>query len=189
MIIIGITGTLGSGKGTVVKYLIENKGFEHYTVRGFLIEALKERNMYVNRDTMRSLANQLRKENSPSYIIEKLAEKALQSGKNCIIESIRTPGEVEALKKYPKFVLLAVDADINLRYQRIRERNSVTDQVSFETFVDNEKLEMHSEDPNEQNLSRCIEMADHTILNNDSIDSLNNDIEAFLKNLSYYSKT
>ena len=27
MIIIGITGTLGAGKGTVVNYLVEKKGF------------------------------------------------------------------------------------------------------------------------------------------------------------------
>ncbi len=189
MIIIGITGTLGSGKGTIVKYLVEQKGFEHYTVRGFLTEALKKRNMAVNRDTMTSLANELRKQNSPSYIVEKLAEKALKSGNDCVIESIRTPGEVAALRKYPKFVLLAVDADINLRYQRILKRNSETDQVSFETFVANEKREMHSDDPNKQNLSKCIEMADYTILNNDSINSLHSKVETFLNNISYDSQT
>ncbi len=188
MIIIGITGTLGSGKGTIVKYLVEQKGFEHFTVRGFLTEALKERSMAINRDTMTSLANELRKENSPSYIIEKLAEKANKSGNNCVIESIRTPGEVKALKNYPKFVLLAIDADINIRYQRIRERNSETDQVSFETFVSNEKREMFSDDPNKQNLSQCIDMADYKIINNDSLNSLHDDIEAFLNKISFYSK-
>lgn len=188
MVIIGITGTLGSGKGTVVKYLVEQRGFEHFTVRGFLTEALKARNMEVNRDTMTSLANQLRKENSPSYIVEKLAEKALKSGNDCVIESIRTPGEVNSLKNYPKFVLLAIDADIHLRYKRILKRNSETDQVSFETFVANEKREMFSDDPNKQNLSKCIEMADYKVLNNDSISSLHTKIEEFLKKISYSSK-
>ena len=35
MIIIGITGTIGAGKGTIVELLIK-KGFKHYSVRDFL---------------------------------------------------------------------------------------------------------------------------------------------------------
>ena len=37
MIIIGITGTLGAGKGTIVAYLIETRQFMHYSVRRYLI--------------------------------------------------------------------------------------------------------------------------------------------------------
>ena len=32
MIIIGITGTLGAGKGTIVEYLIKNKNFFHFNI-------------------------------------------------------------------------------------------------------------------------------------------------------------
>ena len=42
MILIGITGTLGAGKGTVVDFLIENYGFKHYSVRGFLTEEIEK---------------------------------------------------------------------------------------------------------------------------------------------------
>ena len=38
MITIGITGTLGAGKGTIVDYLIEKRGFVHYSVRAFITE-------------------------------------------------------------------------------------------------------------------------------------------------------
>ena len=44
------------------------------------------------------VANELRATHTPSYIVEQLYYQALQTGTNCIIESIRTPGEVEALK-------------------------------------------------------------------------------------------
>lgn len=40
MHIIGITGTLGAGKGTIVEYLKDKKGFAHFSVREFLKEIL-----------------------------------------------------------------------------------------------------------------------------------------------------
>jgi len=141
MIIIGITGTLGAGKGTVVEYLVDNKGFRHYSVRQFLIEQIEKEGLPVNRDTMTEVANKLRANHSPSYIIEQLYKKAMQNGGNSIIESIRTPGEVDFLKSVGSFCLIAVDADPKIRYNRIGIRASETDNISFDTFIANEKRE------------------------------------------------
>lgn len=183
MIIIGITGTIGAGKGTIVDYLVEQHGFEHFSVRGFLIKRIRERGMEVNRDSMVIVANDLRAKNSPSYITDRLFEEALESGKNCVIESIRTPGEVISLRNQKGFFLLAVDANPRLRYERIVLRNSETDSVSFETFKENEAREMHSDDPNKQNLRRCIELADFVLSNNGTIKELEMQIEIVLNKL------
>ena len=43
MITIGITGTLGAGKGTIVDYLIKNRGFVLYSVRSFITEEINRR--------------------------------------------------------------------------------------------------------------------------------------------------
>jgi dephospho-CoA kinase len=180
MTIIGITGTIGAGKGMLVEYLLREKNFAHYSVRGFLIGELKKRNLAVNRDTMVSLANELRKKTSPSYIIDCLFEQAKLSEKNAVIESIRSVGEVESLQKKGNFCLLAVDADPKIRYERIIQRNSETDNVTFEEFLQNEQREMNSTDPNKQNLSKCIAMADYTFCNNMSINELYNQLETIL---------
>ena len=42
MVIIGITGTLGAGKGTIVDYLVNKKSFYHYSVSGYLKEELQK---------------------------------------------------------------------------------------------------------------------------------------------------
>lgn len=183
MIIIGITGTLGAGKGTIVDYLVEKHRFEHFSVRGFLIKRIIERRMDVNRDSMVIVANDLRAQNSPSYITDRLFEEALETGKNCVIESIRTPGEVTSLRRQKGFFLLAVDANPRLRYERIVLRNSETDSVSFETFKENEAREMHSDDPNKQNLRRCIEMADFVLNNDGNMNELQQQVEDVLKKL------
>jgi len=184
MIVIGITGTLGAGKGTVVDYLVSKKGFIHFSVRGYLAEIINQRGQMVDRDSLTHTANDLRKEHGPAYIIEELYRKATLSGQNCIIESIRTPGEITALRKEGGFVLLAVDADVQLRYQRIVLRNSETDRIDFETFLSNEKREMHSSDPNKQNLSECIRQADYVIHNNGTLEDLNRQVADMLHKIS-----
>jgi dephospho-CoA kinase len=172
MQIIGITGTLGAGKGTIVDYLVKNKGFKHYSVRQFLIEEIEKRGLPVNRDSMTQVANELRAANTPYYIVAELYKQALKSGKDAVIESIRTPGEVEFLQQQGNFILIAVDADPKTRFDRIKIRKSATDQIDFDTFLANEKREMTTEDPNKQNLQKCIQMADITLHNDGSIDEL-----------------
>ena len=167
--IIGLTGTLAAGKGSVSEFFKE-RGFTHYSVSAYLTEEIKKRGMEVNRDSMVSMGNELREKYGASYIAEQLYE--LGKKENCIIESLRTPGEVEALKNRGEFYLISIDADPKLRYERIIRRKSEKDNVSFEEFLENERREMNSTDINKQNISKCIEMSDFKIINNGSIDEL-----------------
>ncbi len=183
MEIIGITGTLGAGKGTVVDFLKQEKGMAHFSVRDFLIKEILGRGLTVDRDSMTRVANELRQQNSPSYIVDQLYEEALKSGKNCVIESIRTPGEVVSLCEKGNFKLFAVDCNPRLRYQRIKARASETDQVSYETFLANEKREMTTTDPNKQNLKKCIEMADFVFDNSGTVSQLNAKVAEVIRGL------
>jgi len=172
MVIIGITGTLGAGKGTIVDYLSATKGFVHFSVRAYLLEMIRKQGMPENRDSMFSLANELRAKYGPAYVTDQLYRLAAASGKNCIIESIRTPGEIASLRMKQNFHLFAVDALPELRYGRIRERMSETDCITFQTFLENERREMTSGDPNKQNLAECIRQADHVFENNGDKEAL-----------------
>lgn len=183
MIIIGITGTLGAGKGTIVEFLVNERGFTHFSVRGFITREIIKRELPVNRDSMVLVANDLRATHSPSYITDQLHTEAIISEKNCVIESIRTPGEVESLRNKGNFYLFAVDADAKVRYQRIKARQSETDQIDFETFIANEAREMTSSDPNHQNLRRCIAMADFVFDNNGSICELEKAVAGVLEEI------
>ncbi len=180
MKIIGITGTLGAGKGTIVDYLVKNHGYCHFSVRGFLKEQIEQRGEIVNRDSLTYTANVLRAQFGPSYIAEQLWQQAQISGRNCIIESIRTLGEVQALKAKGNFTLFSVDTDRLLRYQRVLLRGSETDHISFETFSNNEDRELQSADPNRQNLTGCMALADFHFLNNGSFQDLFHQIDLII---------
>jgi dCMP deaminase len=185
--IIGLTGTLAAGKGEVVEFL-KQKGFKHYSVREFLTNEIKERGLEVNRDNMVLVANQLREMHSPSYIAEKLYEKSKKENSNCIIESLRTVGEINALKQKGEFFLISVDANQGIRYIRSQSRKSETDKISFEKFIDDEKKEMFSSDPNKQNLSECIKLADFKIENNGTLEELHLKLEEIFSKISETKK-
>jgi hypothetical protein len=148
----------------VVEYLT-SRGFVHFSVRGkiptpanemqatnlesgsnsltrhalpfegYLLEIIREKGLPEERSSMSLVANELRANHSPDYIVAQLVERAQKDGKDCIIESIRTPGEIDCLQRL-KATLLAVDADPKLRYDRVVVRGSSTDKISYEQFVD-----------------------------------------------------
>lgn len=168
MIVIGITGTIGAGKGTVVSYLTERYAFAHYSVRVFLEREINRRGLSPTRDSMVAVSNELREKYHPGYIIECLYNEARRAGVPAVIESIRTTGEIDVLARSSDtvFHLLAVDASQKLRYERIVRRKLSTDNISFDTFISDEAREMQSTDPNKQNLSGCMMRAE-IVLHND----------------------
>ena len=171
---------MGAGKGTIVDYLTRHHRFQHFSVRAYLSGIIKARKLEVNRDTLVAVANELRAANTPSFIAEELYREAKESGVDCIIESIRTVGEVNALHSKGNFHLFAVDADQRLRYERIVERASETDKITYDVFAENERREMTNTDPNKQNLMACMELADYKFVNNGSFDLLYRQIDEVL---------
>lgn len=185
MRIIGITGTIGAGKGTVVDYLVTRYGFKHYSAREVFVEEIKRRNMPVNRDSMLIVANDLRTMHHPGWAIEQLYRRAVTNGGDAVIESVRALGEIEFLRSIPeRFSLFAVDADPKLRYERVLVRRSVTDQVTFDEFIEKELREMNSQDPTQPNLAGCIALADHVMSNNGNIDDLHRKVDIALEKFS-----
>jgi dephospho-CoA kinase len=170
--IIGITGTIGAGKDTLMELLKNEYGFKHFSVRQYLTNKLQEEGEEVTRASMNMLANRLREENHPAFLAEELFNIAKEAGGNAVIESIRTPGEIEFLKDHSDFKLFAVDADPNIRYERVQERKSVTDRVDFNTFMADEQKEMSNQDPHKQNIAACIRVADFKFRNNATIEML-----------------
>lgn len=180
MQIIGITGTLGAGKGTIVDFLISKKRFKHYSVSGYLKEELLKRGLEINRTNLQNIGNELREQFGPEFITQELFKKAKENKSDAIIESVRNPKEAEFIKEN-RGIMLAITANQKTRYDRIKTRGSEKDSVTFEEFQKQEEREMQSSDPNAQNLPKCIEMSDFIINNDGSIENLYEQIEKIIK--------
>lgn len=176
--IIGITGTNGAGKGAVVKYLVERKGYVAYSVRNVLETVLRDSGIECNRSELRAQANSLRAVHGPDFLVRTILEEARRNGEeNIVVESVRTVGEATYLKNSGG-LLLAVDAERTIRFNRIQSRKSSTDHIDFDTFVIQEDRELSgSEGDHDMNVTAVMKMADHTIMNNGTLSELHSEID------------
>lgn len=180
--IIGITGSFGSGKGTVVDF-IKHLNFKHYSASGFITEEIVRRGLPINRDSMIEVANDLRNIHGPAYIVESLYQRAQEAGGDAVIEALRATAEVHKIKELGGKVL-GVDADSKLRYERVRRRGSEKDAVSYEKFLAQERAESNPDDPTKQDVFGALEESDYVITNNGSLEELHAQIEDVLTEMT-----
>lgn len=192
MIVIGITGTLGAGKGTIAEYLVK-KGFRHFSVREYLTGKLRETNSPINRNTLVALGNNLRSKHGFSFVTDQVHEQASKSEHDCVIESFRHPEEIKALKARGNFYLFSVNAPIETRYKRIKKRSNETDKISFDEFKEHEERELDPKKSSDQNLITCMQLADYSFKNISTMASLYKDVNKAVKDIlakrkSFYSR-
>lgn len=145
MKIIGIAGTNGSGKDTVGHILQDNHGFLFVSVTDILRNELRKQNKTVARENMRALGDRWRRELGLAVLVEKAIEIYKSKDKvykGLVVSSIRNVGEVEYIHRQGG-ILMWVDADPEVRYQRITGRNrSTEDAKTYEEFLKEEQDEM-----------------------------------------------
>ena len=178
--IIGLTGSFGAGKGSVANYLVNKKGFSHFSARALITEEIKKRGLPLDRDTMTIVANDLRKVGGPTYIFELLVDKAKEHGGDAVVESVRAVAEAKYVKEQGG-VVLGIDADPKERYKRTIKRGSETDHVSFDEWHAQELKESNPDDPTKQDIFGALKESDVIIMNSHSIKELEDSVDEFLQ--------
>lgn len=180
-LIIGLTSLNGAGKTTVAEYLMQ-KGFMFYSLSDIIREEIKSRKLEITRDRLRETGNELRAKFGSSVLADRIMAK-LKEGENYVIDSIRNPAEIEALKKRKDFSMIFIDASIETRFERVVGRKRESDPVNFKDFKRVEELELKSKDSTNQQLLQCKEMADFVMDNDSTRDELYRKIDNLLVGL------
>jgi dephospho-CoA kinase len=173
--VIGLTGTNGAGKGEAASFFME-KGYAYFSLSDVIREELRKQNREITRDNMIRQGNVMRRQFSPDILARRIAKKIV--GKT-VIDSIRNPEEVDYFRARDNFVLLAIDAPPELRFERVKKRGREESASDFQEFLAKEAEEMGT-DKNSQQILACMAMADHTIINDGAIQDLRNKLEEFL---------
>lgn len=162
--IIGITGPYASGKDTAAS-ILEKQGFLHISLSDILKQYCALKNLESTRENLTKMGNSLRSQFGPG-ILAKLSFDGMQSGKNYVVTSIRNPAEVEQFKKAPNFTLIKLDAPLDTRFNRFKERADLKDKTitTKEEFIEREEKEKGN-NPNGLQLHKVFELADTVIIN------------------------
>ena len=183
-IVFGLTGKNASGKGTVAE-ILKKKNFTYHSLSDSLRDELKSLKKEETRENLIDIGNKLREKGGPGVLADKLMPK-LNSENNHIVDSIRNPLEVISLRKEAllrRFFLISIDADSRLRYDRLCSRGRIGDTDSWEKFVEQEKKEENNDDPNKQQLSKTMEMADYNIDNSGTLEELEAQVNRIISSL------
>ena len=166
--ILGVGGTDGSGKDTVVKLITEDLGWQYISVSDILRDELNKRGIELSRKNLRHLSAEWRRNHGLGVLVDKAVAEFNKKHPGLVIASLRNYGEADEIHKLGGKVIW-IDADPKVRYERIISRQRGTeDQVSFEEFLaeEQEQMEHYKGDPNTLNLSGVKERADIFIKNN-----------------------
>ena len=183
-IVFGLTGKNASGKGTVAE-ILKKKNFTYHSLSDSLRDELKSLKKEETRENLIDIGNELREKGGPGVLADKLIPK-LNFDNNHIVDSIRNPLEVISLRKETllrRFFLISVDANSRLRYDRLCSRGRIGDTDSWEKFVEQEKKEENNDDPNKQQLSRTMQMADYNIDNSGTLQELEAQVNKIISSL------
>jgi len=178
--IIGLTGTMGAGKGEVASYLKE-KGFEHHTYSEIIIEETEKRGLDATRENLQKVGNLLREEHGDEGILSRKILEKIKTDK-AVADGVRNSAEIRELRKAKDFYLIGVDAPQKLRFNRLKKRGRAGDPDSFEEFKrldDKENLGRKG-----QEISKCLKMADFMIINDGSLTELRKKVDNLLKNIT-----
>lgn len=170
--LIGLTGTNGSGKGETAAFF-KKKGYAYFSLSDVIRDELHKEGKVDSRDNLIKKGNELRKKHGPDILARMVRKKV--KGK-AVIDSIRNPSEVEYLRKEKDFILLAIDAPVELRYERVQRRGRQESVSTLEEFRRKEKEEMTDSEKGQQ-LHSCMKMADFVIMNEGTLEDLHLKLE------------
>jgi dephospho-CoA kinase len=174
-VVIGVTGPNAAGKGEVSAYL-HSLGFQLHSLSDIVREEAAARGLPPEREHLIRIGTLLREQGGASVLAERLLPRV---GTRDVVDSIRNPAEVEALRRIPGFLLVGVRAPAELRFARSRLRARPGDPETFEAFAARERQE-NSENPAGQQLQATFALADRIVDNDGDLDGLHAKVDALL---------
>ena len=178
-IIIGSVGEIASGKGAVSEYLLTKYQAKEYRFSNILKDILERVHLDVVRKNLASLSLGLRTHYGQDILAYALAQDIKNNNSQIIIvDGVRREADLKYLKEMENFILVYVETDLKVRYERLIGRNEKQDDKTktFEEFKKDHELET------EVSIRELKNIADIIIDNNGTVEELHKQIDNLIKN-------
>ncbi len=180
-IILGIAGTIASGKDTTKKYLAEKHDAQDCKFSSILRDVLNRITVPVSRENMQKLSTSLRGNFGENLLAKAIANDASRlEADMVVIDGVRRPTDIEHLVKLPNFFLIKIDADSRKRYERMvkRNENEGDDKKTYEQFLQDHEAEA------DRLVPKVMELAKYSIDNSGTFEDLYKQIDKIIKEVS-----
>ena len=186
IMLLGVTGRNAAGKTTIVEWFV-NQGWDSCSCSDAIRHWLRENGQEITRQNLTQGGRTLRSQGGGGVLAEMLLQRMDQS-KNTIIDSIRTPDEVHALRTRDDFLLIEVNVSRDSRWQRMQARSRAGDPLDYESFLKQEDAEAVADDLSGQALIATAELSDIVINNQGTLDQLYESLETLILNFNQKMK-
>lgn len=167
--VIGISGTIGSGKSTTTEYL-KDKGFISRRFSQILENLLEDRNEEITRSNLQKIGYEIHNSPGQRWLEKKLIEE-LPKDKNIVIDGLRFPEDHAFMVETfgPSFIHLHVEAPIKIIKSRIKNRQ-----------INDMPIQKALNNPIESNIKDLKKLSSHTIINDGPISQFYSQVNSFL---------
>lgn len=183
MRVIGLFGLIGSGKDTVSDYIAKKYGYNVIIMGDIVRELCVQRGLEVNRDNL----GMVQREQVQKYGITWFAEEVVRRIKankwqKVVINGTRRPADAAVPKAAfgKDYILIQVDADPEIRFERMKSRARIGDPKTLEEFLHQEALDKKNFDF--ETLKKYI---NYTVTNNGSFEELQAQVDTLLKKAGF----
>lgn len=179
-IIIGLVGEMVSGKDTVADYLVKKYKSKTVSFSQPLRDILDRIYLPQTRINMATLGTALRAKFGQDVLANAVIEEIKASNNSIIcLPNIRLESDMTELKKFKNFILISIETDQKIRFQRITKRLQNKDDANktWSQFLKDSKL------ATETKIKKIAKKAKYSITNNTNYSDLYSQVDHIMKEI------
>lgn len=159
-IVIGVAGMPGAGKATI-RRIVKKMGCSVVVMGDVIRQEAKRRRLQPTPENLGMVMLKLREEKGPTVVADRCIPRIENSEKDVVvIDGIRSPHEVNEFRRhFPNFILIAIHASPETRFQRLFQRQRSDDPKGWDAFLERDMRELSV------GLGDAVVTADYTIVN------------------------
>jgi dephospho-CoA kinase len=172
-----ITGMPGSGKTTFAD-MLRDRGYKVFTMGDVIRHEIRMRNLEPTPENIGRMAEDIRKVDGEEAVAKRCIPLIIGEPNNKVaLDGVRSLDEVYVFEEAFDVFTVAVHADPDTRYMRLKNRGRSDDPTNRQVFRERDHRELSF------GMGNAIAMSDYIITNENGFESLEMGLEKVLKKL------